>query len=59
MNLLTVDETAVRLACSRRSVYRLMAEGRLRSLKVGGLRRIRENEVERFMREAEEEAKAS
>jgi excisionase family DNA binding protein len=55
--LLTVDEVATRLACSRRTVYKLMAEGRLRSLKVLGLRRIRDDEVERFLRQ--EEAKAS
>lgn len=58
-DLLTVDEAAVRLSCSRRTVYKLIAERRLASLKVGDLRRIREDEIERFLRDAEREAKAS
>jgi excisionase family DNA binding protein len=57
--LLTVDEVATRLACSRRTVYRLIAEGRLASLLVRNTRRIRDDELERFVRAAEEEAKAS
>jgi len=57
---LTVDEAAIRLGCSRRSIYRLLATKRLRSYKVGGLRRIGEDEIEQYRREAmEEEAKAS
>jgi excisionase family DNA binding protein len=58
-DLLTVDEVAARLACSRRTIYRLIAEGRLASLLVRNTRRIRDDELERFVRAAEEEAKAS
>jgi excisionase family DNA binding protein len=59
VTLLTVDEVATRLACSRRTVYRLIAEGRLGSLLIRNTRRIRDDELERFVRAAEEEAKAS
>jgi excisionase family DNA binding protein len=59
VTLLTVDEVATRLACSRRTVYRLIAEGRLGSLLIRNTRRIRDDELERFLRAAEEEAKAS
>jgi excisionase family DNA binding protein len=57
--LLTVDDAASRLACSRRTIYRLIADGRLRSLLIRNTRRIRDDELERFLRAAEEEAKAS
>jgi excisionase family DNA binding protein len=58
-DLLTVDDAATRLACSRRTIYRLIADGRLRSLLIRNTRRIRDDELERFLRAAEEEAKAS
>jgi excisionase family DNA binding protein len=58
-DLLTVDDAAIRLACSRRTIYRLIADGRLRSLLIRNTRRIRDDELERFLRAAEEEAKAS
>lgn len=40
--LLTAEEAAERLGVSRTNVYRLIASGRLRSVKIGKLRRIRQ-----------------
>jgi excisionase family DNA binding protein len=37
---LTVDQTAERLACSRSTIWRLLAAGALPSTKIGHLRRI-------------------
>ena len=37
---LTVDDAAAELCCSRTTVYRLINEGRLKSFKVGRLRRV-------------------
>ena len=47
--LLTVQETAARLSLSEREVHRLIASGRLRSLKIGTRRRVELAEVARFI----------
>ena len=47
--LLTVQETASRLSLSEREVHRLIANGRLRSLKIGTRRRVELAEVARFI----------
>ena len=46
MELITVAETMRRLALGRTKVYQLLAEGRLRSVKIGRSRRIRVDSVE-------------
>jgi excisionase family DNA binding protein len=38
--LLTIDEAAEALACSRRSMYRLLAAGGITPIKIGSLTRI-------------------
>ena len=43
--LLTVDEVGERLGMGRSSVYKLMEEGKLRSVKLGSLRRIWDKDV--------------
>ena len=37
---LTVNDTAAELSCSRATVYRLINEGKLKTFKVGRLRRV-------------------
>ncbi|HZN67765.1 MAG TPA: helix-turn-helix domain-containing protein [Tepidisphaeraceae bacterium] len=54
IRLLTVRDVAEVLQCSPRKVYYLMAgtartPGRLRSVRVGGQRRIRSSDLERFV----------
>ena len=50
--LLTVKEVGERLRLGRTMVHRLIAEGRLRSVKIGSARRVPESEVERFITES-------
>jgi excisionase family DNA binding protein len=46
---LSVAEVAAYLRCSRTTVYKLLAEGRLRSVKLGRLRRIPAGELARLV----------
>ena len=54
--LRTLDESAKRLRVSRRTVYRLIAERRLKLTKVGGSSFVAEAELERYLRAAERKA---
>jgi excisionase family DNA binding protein len=47
--LLTVQEAGAQLRLSRVSIYRLIRDGALRSLKLGGCRRIPQREVDRLV----------
>jgi excisionase family DNA binding protein len=51
--LCSIDETAFLLGCSRRTVYRLIEAGRLRTVRPGGLatshQRIRRAELDRYV----------
>lgn len=49
----TVNEAAERLRVSRRTVYRLVAENRLRLTKVRGSSFVTRAEIERYLRLAE------
>lgn len=50
MENLTVPEVAVRLKCSTKTVYRYLAEGKLRPIKLGYRTvRIAEEDLERFI----------
>lgn len=51
--LLTPSQVRERLNLGRNTVYELLREGRLRSIRVGRLIRIAEAEVDRFVHEAE------
>lgn len=50
--LLTVDEVAIWLGCSRRSVYAWAESGQLRHFKIGRLLRFSRNDVAAFARRA-------
>ncbi len=50
--LLTVEEAAKSLRCSRSSIYNLMDRGAIQSVKVGNLRRIRPSSLESFIERA-------
>lgn len=49
MELLTVTETMRRLSLGRTKVYQLLAEGHLKSVKIGRSRRILLKSVEAIM----------
>jgi len=51
--LLTVNETATVLACSRANVYRLIRRRELRAIRVGARFRIRPEVLRRFLDEGE------
>lgn len=51
--LLTIAETAERLRVSRRTVYRLIAEKKLRVTKVRGSSFVADAELDRYVRAAE------
>lgn len=51
--LLTIDETAARLRVSRRTVYRLMAEGRIRATKVRGSTFVSQLALDRYVAASE------
>lgn len=51
--LYTVEQAGAILACSRTSIYREMAKGRLRSLAIGGKRRISRQALLDFVAERE------
>ena len=55
--LMTLDEVAEQLFCSRRHVENLVASGQLRSVKLGGLRRVRESALEAYISEREDGGK--
>jgi excisionase family DNA binding protein len=54
--LLKVPEVAEQLGISRAKVYELIAAGTLRSVKVGGCRRIRASDLRAFVDELSESA---
>ncbi len=47
--LLTPEAAASRLSCGRSTIYDLMAEGRLESIRIGRSRRIPVSALERFI----------
>ncbi len=49
--LLTIRETVERTTLSRRTIYSLIQSGALPSVKIGGARRVREVDLERFIAE--------
>lgn len=53
--LLKVPDVAVRLGLSRAKVYELMASGSLRSVRVGGSRRVRSQDLHDFVAQLDEE----
>ena len=59
--LLTLKETAVALRLGRSKLYELMAAGKLRSVKIGGSRRIPATALAEFVAalEAEEQGDAA
>jgi excisionase family DNA binding protein len=59
--LLTLKETAVALRLGRSKLYELIAAGKLRSVKVGGSRRIPATALAEFVEalEAEDEGDAA
>jgi excisionase family DNA binding protein len=59
--LLTLKETAVALRLGRSKLYELMAAGKLRSVKIGGSRRISATALAEFVAalEAQDEGDAA
>lgn len=55
--LFTVDETADLLGVSRATVYRLLESGQLVGVRIGRLRRITRQAIERFTSELERRAR--
>jgi len=53
--LLKPEDAAAKLGVSRREIYRLIAAGRIRSVKIGKLRRISQRALEDFVEKAESE----
>lgn len=53
--LLTPEEAAERLGISPRQVYRLIAEKRIRTVKIGRLRRLSPIALQEFIERAEAE----
>lgn len=49
VRLLTPEEAADQLGCGRSHIYRLIAAGEVRSVKVGRLRRVPSTEVEAYI----------
>jgi excisionase family DNA binding protein len=47
--LLTIPEAAAALRISERSFFRLMAEGHIHAVKIGGRTLIKATEIERFI----------
>ena len=50
MRLLTVDQACSRLQIGATYLYQLMAAGKIRSVRLGKLRRITEDAVDEFIR---------
>lgn len=55
----TVPEICALMNVSRETVYRWLRTGELRSLKVGGLRRITEDQLNEFLASKEEESQVA
>jgi len=51
MELLTIAEVSARLRLSRAAVYRLIANGRLRAVKIGRSRRVAEQDLYDFIQD--------
>jgi excisionase family DNA binding protein len=51
-DVLSPEQLAEYLGCGRTVVYQLLREGRIRSFKVGRLRRIRATDVDQFIAES-------
>lgn len=47
--LLTIPEAADLLALSRATLYRLIADGQIETLRIGGVQRIRPRALDRFL----------
>lgn len=47
--LLTVDDLATEMRCSKWKAKQLLAAGEVPSIKVGGLRRVRRGDLEAFL----------
>lgn len=45
----TMTETSQRLCCSRTSLYRLIDQGRIRTVRIGRRQLIPDSEIERFI----------
>lgn len=56
MQLLSIEQCATRLSVSKRSVRRLIDRGELRKVKVGGLVRVREEDLLSLINGEESEA---
>ena len=52
--LLNIDEVAATLNVSRRTVYRLIAEGKIRALKIRGSTRVHPSNLDLYVRRAAE-----
>jgi excisionase family DNA binding protein len=57
--LYRISEAAEALGVSKASVYRLIAEGRLRAVRIGRSARIAAEDLERFVREVTGEPDAT
>jgi len=55
-DFLTVEDVTARLQISRRQVYRLMDDGAIASVNIGGLRRIPARAFERYLSALEADA---
>ena len=51
MTMMTVKETADFFGVSPRTVFRWIKSGKLESVKIGGVVRIKKNEIERVINE--------
>ena len=47
--LLTIDEVAAWWKCDRKTVFRLLAAGELRYVRVGRRRRLRRSDLDRYL----------
>lgn len=45
----TINDTATRLSCSRASLYRLIEQGRIRTVRIGRKQLVPDSEIERFI----------
>lgn len=52
----SVPHAARKVGVSDRTMWRMVAEGRVKSIKIGGSRRITANELERLITDAERQA---
>jgi excisionase family DNA binding protein len=57
--LLTIDEVAERLRIGKRTVERFVALGEIASVKMGRLRRVPEEELERYVRRAQKRGRVA